>query len=88
MAAFRPRGCGANTVAAFESLCGVLGFAVATGLLFGRVSRPSARIGFSRQMLMAPYKEGISLQFRMVNRRSNSLMELEASVMLMTVEVR
>lgn len=81
-----PKGVAANAVATFEALVGVLGFAVATGLLFGRVSRPSARIGFSENMLVAPYQAGRSLQFRMVNRRSNSLMELEAKVMLMTVE--
>ena len=81
-----PKGTAANSVATFEALVGVLGFAVATGLLFGRVSRPSARIGFSENILVAPYQEGLSLQFRMVNRRSNSIMELEAKVMLMTVE--
>jgi inward rectifier potassium channel len=82
-----PKGMGANIVATFEALIGVLGFAVATGLLFGRVSRPSARFGFSENLLVSPYQEGTSLQFRMVNRRSNSLMELEAKVMLMTVEM-
>src|SRR5580704_13465963 len=46
-----PRGMGANVVATFEALIGVLGFAVATGLLFGRVSRPSARLGFSENLL-------------------------------------
>lgn len=81
-----PHGTAANILASVESLIGVLGFAVATGLLFGRVSRPSARIGFSDTMLVAPYQDGTSLQFRVVNRRQNSLMELEARVMLMTVE--
>jgi inward rectifier potassium channel len=81
-----PKRVAANAVASFEALVGVLGFAVATGLLFGRVSRPSARFGFSENILIAPYQEGSSLQFRVVNRRSNSLMELEAKVMLMTVE--
>lgn len=81
-----PKGMGGNVVATFEALVGVLGFAVATGLLFGRVSRPSARIGFSENMLVSPYQDGTSLQFRMVNRRANSLMELEAKVMLMTVD--
>jgi inward rectifier potassium channel len=75
----------ANVVAVFEALVGVLGFAVATGLLFGRVSRPSARIGFSENMVVAPYQEGQSLQFRVVNRRKNSLTELQARCMLMTV---
>jgi len=83
-----PKGMAANVVAAFEALVGVLAFAVATGLLFGRVSRPSARIGFSENMLVSPYQDGTSLQFRLVNRRANSLMELEAKVMLMTVEPR
>ena len=80
-----PKGMGANVVAALESMTGVLAFAVATGLLYGRVSRPSARLGFSGQMVMAPYQEGQSLQFRVLNRRPNALMEVEAQVMLMTV---
>jgi inward rectifier potassium channel len=81
-----PQGIAANAVASVESLLGVLGFAVATGLLFGRVSRPSARIGFSDNMVIAPYQDSSSLQFRVVNRRANSLVELEARVVLMTVE--
>jgi inward rectifier potassium channel len=81
-----PRGTAANVLSSFESLVGVLGFALATGLLFGRVSKPSARIGFSQNMLVAPYQDGTSLQFRVVNMRRNSLMELEARTMLMTVD--
>src|SRR5690349_2469200 len=81
-----PAGLGANLLASFEGLVGVLGFAVATGVLYGRVSRPSAKIGFSANALVAPYQDGASLQFRVVNRRSNSLIELQARVLLMTVE--
>jgi inward rectifier potassium channel len=83
-----PKSDAANVVAAFESLTGVLGFAVATGLLFGRVSRPSAKIGYSANVLIAPYQDGRALMFRVVNRRRNDLVELEARVMLMTVEPR
>ncbi len=81
-----PVGIAENLVSTSEALFGVMGFAVATGLLVGRVSRPSARIGFSEKMLVAPYQDGTSLQFRIANRRSNSLMELQAQVLLMTVE--
>ena len=81
-----PRGIGANTVAAFEALVGVLGLAVATGLLFGRVSRPSAKIGFSESMVVAPYQEGSALEFRVANRRSNSLVELDARLVMMRVQ--
>lgn len=84
--AVAPASKSANIVAALEALCGLLGFAVATGLLFGRVSRPSARIGFSDHALITPYQEGTSLQFRMVNRRANTLIEPEVTVMLMTVK--
>jgi inward rectifier potassium channel len=76
----------ANVVAALEALSGLLGFAVATGLLFGRVSRPSARIGFSTNALIASYQDGTSFQFRMVNRRANTLIEPAATLMLMTVD--
>ncbi len=63
-----------------------MGFALATGVLFGRVSRPSAKIGFSGNALVAPYQDRTSLQFRVVNMRPNVIIEVSASVMLMTVE--
>ena len=81
-----PRGLAASSLAAVEAMLGLMGFALATGLLFGRVSRPSARIGFSGNVVVAPYQDGTSLQFRIVNQRLNSLMELQARVMLMVVE--
>jgi inward rectifier potassium channel len=67
-------------------MVGLMGFALATGLLFGRVSKPSAKIAFSEKMLVAQYQDHTSLQFRVVNRRPNVLIELEASLILMTVE--
>ena len=75
----------ANIIAAIEALIGLLGFALATGILFGRFSRPSARIGFSENALIAPYEGRTSLQFRILNRRPNALMEVEATVILMVV---
>lgn len=81
-----PVGPAANLLAALEALVGLLGFAVVTGILFGRFSRPSVRIGYSERMLIAPYGDGSSLQFRVVNRRTNNLVEVGARVLLMTVE--
>lgn len=81
-----PVGPAENSIAAFEALTGLLGFAIVTGLLFGKFSRPTARIGFSRNMVIAPYLDGTSLQFRIVNRRSNNLIDVEARLLLMTVE--
>jgi inward rectifier potassium channel len=81
-----PSGPLANITTAVEALTGLMGFAIATGLFFGRFSRPSARIGFSPTAVIAPYKGSTSLQFRIVNRRSNNLIEVEARLLLMTVE--
>lgn len=81
-----PAGVSANFLAAFEALLGLMIFAIATGLLFGRFSKPTAKIGFSHRMLVTPYQDQTSLQFRIVNLRPNLLMEIEATVLLMTVE--
>jgi inward rectifier potassium channel len=80
-----PRGIAANATATFEALVGLLTFSIITGFLVARVSRPSARIGYSRNALIAPYNGGQAVMFRIANERSNNLMELKAQVMLMTV---
>jgi len=81
-----PVGIAANTTASLEALTGLLAFALVTGLSFGRFARPSARIGFSPTMAVAPYGNGVSLQFRVVNRRPNNLLDLQAQLTLMTVQ--
>jgi inward rectifier potassium channel len=81
-----PRGIGASAIAGVEAMLGVMGFAFAAGLLYGRFSRPSARILFSSKAIISPFRDGISLQFRIANRRSNAIVNLEATVLLMTVE--
>ncbi len=72
----------ASAVAAVESLVGLLSFALATGLLYGRFSRPLAEIRFSDRALVAPYRGITGLMFRLVNRRTNQLIEVEAAVSL------
>jgi len=81
-----PDGVLASAVASLQALIGLMALAIGTGLLFGRFSRPAARLAFSQQMVVAPYQSGLSLQFRVANRRSNNLMEVQARVMLSTVE--
>src|SRR5258707_6794150 len=81
-----PMGLAANAAAALEAALGLMGFALATGLLFARFSRPNASLVFSERLIVAPYREGASLQFRIANRRSNVLINLEADLLLMTVE--
>ncbi|OGC90068.1 MAG: hypothetical protein A2142_02480 [candidate division Zixibacteria bacterium RBG_16_48_11] len=63
-----------------------MSLALATGLFFARFSRPTARIIFSKQALIAPYQSGTSLQFRIANLRDNVIVDLEGKLLLMTVE--
>ena len=67
-----PSGNLASSIAAIESLIGLLGFALATGLLYGRFSRPVARLIFSKNAIIAPFKEGKAFQFRLANKMRNS----------------
>jgi inward rectifier potassium channel len=69
-----------SAVAALESLLGLLSFALATGLLYGRFSRPHAQMRFSQNGVVAPYRGITGFMFRFVNRRSNQLIEVEATV--------
>jgi inward rectifier potassium channel len=83
-----PRGMASNSIAALESMMGLLAFALATGLLYGRFSRPSARIVFSENILVAPYLEkGKGLMFRLANLRRNLLIDLEIEIMFSFNEV-
>lgn len=84
-----PMGVDVNLIASLEALIGLLGFALATGLVYGRFSRPSSRIMFSKNAIIAPLKDGRrSFQFRIVNHRKNQIMEMNAEVILKTVELK
>ncbi len=84
--AISPNGTYANSVAALEATLGLLWFALATGLLVGRISQPSARIAYSPNCLITKYEDITGLQFRIANQRQNNIMELEAKVILMLVD--
>jgi inward rectifier potassium channel len=82
-----PTGTLASTVAAIESMIGLLGFAMATGLLYGRFSKPKANILFSTHAVVSPYRDSQrGLMFRMTNKRSNQLIEVEVDVTMAMVE--
>jgi inward rectifier potassium channel len=71
----------ASLIASFEAMVGLMGFAFATGLLYGRFSRPTASILFSDKILVSPYREGQdALMFRIVNTRSSQLVNLHVTV--------
>lgn len=81
-----PVGTAISFVATFESLIGILTFALATGLLYGRFSKPNAKLLYSKNMLMAPYQDGWGLMFRIANGRKTQLAEVEVQVTLSRIE--
>ena len=83
-----PEGNAANALVALEALVGLLGFALATGLLFARFSRPQARILYSENALIAPFHGGTALMFRILNASSSELSEVNAMVTLGRREMR
>lgn len=84
---YRPIGYYANMLASFEAFFGLLCFALATGLLYGRFSKPEGGIVFTKNALITPFKSGFqSLQFRIANRHDSSLIELEAKLIFTILE--
>lgn len=77
-----PRGFWASFLAAVEALIGLLSFALATGLFYGRFSKPKAFILFSKNALISPYQDNKALMMRLVPHKNTNLFDLDAKVTL------
>ena len=76
----------ANALVTIETVTGLLYFALITGLLFTRFSRPSARVQFTRMAVVAQYEGAPTLMFRMANERQNQILQAEVQVTLLRAE--
>lgn len=81
-----PQGTVANLLVAVEALTGLMGFALITGLLFARFSRPSALILRSDIAVVAPYGARTGLMFRVANGRTSQLIDVKVIVTYSAVE--
>jgi inward rectifier potassium channel len=72
----------ANVLVTAEALFGLLAVAMATGLMFAKFSRPTARVLFSRWAVVAPYDGVPCLMFRMANARGNNIVHAQLQVVL------
>jgi len=84
-----PIGDFANLIAGIESLTGFLSLAIATGLIYGRFSKPKSYLIFSDHALISPYKDSSGLMFRFAAfKDKHALTELEIRVTagLQTIE--
>jgi inward rectifier potassium channel len=76
-----PVGIFPNLLVTIESYYSLLANALITGLVFARFARPTAKVRFSDVAVIAPYRGGEGLMFRLVNGRSNQLIEVEVKVL-------
>lgn len=67
----------ASFVAALDAFSGVLYFAIVTGLLYGRFSKPIPKILFSENGVIAPFKDGFAIMFRLANKLNHQLQNAE-----------
>ena len=82
-----PDGFLTSAVAAGEALVGLLTFGIATGLFYGRFSKPRAYLIFSENAIIAPYKDITALMLRVTPYKNTTLTDAEAKITLgMTVE--
>lgn len=75
-----PIGFVTSAISAFEALIGLLSFAIATGLFYGRFSRPKAFLRFSENMILAPFKDGLAIMMRVASYKNNNLTDAEAKL--------
>nr|WP_294777819.1 ion channel [uncultured Flavobacterium sp.] len=82
-----PSGFLTSFLAAVEALFGLLSFAIATGLFYGRFSMPKAFLKFSQNALIAPFGNGTALMIRLTPYKNTNLTDAEAKMTLaMTIE--
>jgi len=77
----------ANVLVVIEITCGILFFALVTGIAFARFSRPTARVLFSNVAVICEFGGAPTLMFRAANQRHNLVFEARAAVSLVKDEL-
>lgn len=75
-----PHGLYANTVMTLENFVGLSFVAVMTGVIFARVSRPTARVIFSKNALITTHEGQPTFMLRAANERANQILEAEVTL--------
>jgi inward rectifier potassium channel len=82
-----PTGFLTSALSAAEALIGLLSFAIATGLFFGRFSKPTAFLKFSHNAVIAPYGDISGLMIRLTPFKNTNFTDAEAKITLgMSIE--
>jgi inward rectifier potassium channel len=76
----------ANITVAIEAMVGILFAAVATGIIFSKFSRPTARVIFSNVAVINSFNGTPHLMFRVANQRNNRIVDARIHVALLRKE--
>lgn len=81
-------GATAHWLVIFESLTGPFIMVVMAGLLIARLTRPRMKLRFSESAVIAPYRDGRGLMFRMVNVQPGEISDVQVRVSIALYETR
>jgi inward rectifier potassium channel len=84
--AFYPESTAAQTLVVSESIAGLILTALATGLVFAKFSRSTARVVFTREVVISPMNGVPTLMFRLGNERGNRIVDAQLRVVLVRTE--
>jgi inward rectifier potassium channel len=77
----------ANAIVVFEAIVSLTLTALATGLVFAKFSRPTARLMFSDHVVVTPMHGVPTLMFRVGNARGNMIVDAQFRVVLSASEI-
>ena len=77
----------AHILVTFQAFSGTLFVALVTGLVFAKFSRPTARVMWSKNVVLIERNGKRQLQFRMANERANQIVEAQLRVAVARNEI-
>ncbi|BDD12009.1 inward rectifier potassium channel Irk (plasmid) [Fulvitalea axinellae] len=86
--ALAPIGIPSNIVASLEAVLGLITFSLVTALIYAKFSKASVKLLFSDNILVSPHKKGKALMFRMVNERTDSLINMSVDVLVAETKLK
>ena len=76
-----------NILVTAETMVGLVLVALATGVTFARISRPTARVMFAELATVGPHNGVATLAFRIGNARKSQILEADVAVSLLREEI-
>ncbi len=80
--AMSPAGIASGIISSIEAFVGLMFFAFATGLLYGRFSKPKAAIRFTKHLILKNFGENKAIMFRIENNRKSTMIHPKVAVTL------